>query len=76
MALLGPYLVYLGTKTDARYPYIFIGILCISGGIASAFLPETLHQKLPETLADAEQFGKHQTFWSVPKKPVHTSTRR
>lgn len=40
------------------------------GAIAATFLPETLHQKLPETLAEAHNFGKNQDYFSMPKKPV------
>lgn len=34
------------------------------------FLPETLHQRLPETLREAEQFGKKQRFWYIPQREV------
>lgn len=39
------------------------------------FLPETLHQKLPETLRDAEKFGKNQPFWYLPR-PVHRTGKQ
>jgi hypothetical protein len=41
---------------------------------AAMFLPETLHQRLPESLADAYTFGQDQKFWSLPQKPVSTDT--
>jgi hypothetical protein len=41
---------------------------------AALFLPETLHQRLPETLADAHTFGQNQKFWSLPQKPISTNT--
>lgn len=43
------------------------------GTLAMMFLPETLHQKLPETLKEAEKFGKSQPFWYFPK-PTHNTT--
>lgn len=45
-------------------------VIFIIGTVVMLFLPETLHQKLPETLRDAERFGKDQPFWYLPK-PVH-----
>ena len=53
---------------DLRYPYIIMGFIFVTGIFASLFLPETLHQRLPETLADAQNFGGDQPFWSLPRK--------
>jgi len=45
-----------------------LGILSIFGSIASAFLPETLRQRLPETVEEANNYGKGIKFWSfLPK---------
>jgi hypothetical protein len=38
--------------------------------VAALFLPETLHQRLPETLADAQAFGRDQKFWRLPEKLI------
>jgi hypothetical protein len=38
--------------------------------MAALLLPETLHQRLPETLTDAQTFGRDQKFWSLPEKPI------
>lgn len=51
---------------------ILFGLFVI-GNIVALFLPETLHQKLPETLRDAEKFGKSQPFWYIPR-PEHKPT--
>lgn len=66
--VLGPYVVFIGTKYDVRYPFLIIGALAVIGAIAALFLPETLHQKLPETLAEAQRFGANQPFWKMPMK--------
>jgi hypothetical protein len=48
-----------------------MGLLAVIGGISAAVLPETLHQNLPETLEDANRFGKTHKFWSLlPKEKM------
>lgn len=64
----GPYIVYLGTNYDVRYPFLILGVIMLVGSVAAFFLPETLHHKLPETLAEAQVFGREQSLWSLPKK--------
>ena len=44
------------------------------GAISALFLPETLHQKLPETLEEAKIFGADQQFWSIPKPILNQDT--
>ncbi|KAJ6635058.1 Carcinine transporter, partial [Pseudolycoriella hygida] len=72
-ATVGPYIMYLGTEYDVRYPYFAIGALAFLGLIASLSLPETLHHKLPNTLYDAKKFGRDQKFWFLPKKPIEAN---
>nr|CAD7424296.1 unnamed protein product [Timema monikensis] len=69
LGMLGPYIVYLGSTTDIRYPYIILGLMALLGSVLSAFLPETLNVKLPETLYDAQHFGDNQKFWSIARPP-------
>ncbi|KAG8230553.1 hypothetical protein J437_LFUL010154 [Ladona fulva] len=64
--VLAPYIVYLGSNSDARYPYVGMGALALLGAIASSFLPETMDEHLPETLNDARVFGKDQKYWHIP----------
>lgn len=63
LAVLGPYIVHLGTW-DARLPYLVVGGITTLGAALAAFLPETLHVRLPETLQDARSFGRDQPFFS------------
>ncbi|XP_055905497.1 carcinine transporter [Eupeodes corollae] len=72
IGVLAPYLVHLGTKYDIRYPYFILGIIFLIGGCSGLFLPETLHNKLPDSLEEAKSFGKNQKFFSLPK-PHHQS---
>ena len=62
-----------GTNYDARYPYVILLVLFILSTVITMFLPETLHQKLPETIRDAKKFGKTQPFWFIPKANPKTS---
>uniref|UniRef100_A0A914VRE5 Major facilitator superfamily (MFS) profile domain-containing protein n=1 Tax=Plectus sambesii TaxID=2011161 RepID=A0A914VRE5_9BILA len=55
--ILGPYLIRLGEYVRIL-PLLIMGILTVSAGIASMFLPETLGIDLPQTIAEAEEFGK------------------
>jgi hypothetical protein len=60
LGILGPYIVKVGQDVDLRFPFYVIGLMALSGCVACLFLPETLHQNLPETLEEATKFGKHQ----------------
>jgi hypothetical protein len=44
--------------------------MTLAGFFSALFLPETLHQKLPNTIQEAVNFGKNQKFWQLPKKPA------
>uniref|UniRef100_A0A1A9VVB9 Major facilitator superfamily (MFS) profile domain-containing protein n=1 Tax=Glossina austeni TaxID=7395 RepID=A0A1A9VVB9_GLOAU len=70
IGIVAPYLVYLGTTVDIRSPYYILGTLFLLGAIGAAFLPETLHKKLPDTMEEARQFGKQEKFFSLPKAPL------
>lgn len=65
--MIAPYMVYLGTTYDIRYPYYILGGLFLIGGASAVFLPETLHHKLPDTLEEGKIFGRDQKFFSLPK---------
>jgi hypothetical protein len=53
-------LIYLNLKFSAG--------MTLTGVLSSLFLPETLHQNLPNTIREAESFGINQSFWHLPKK--------
>ena len=53
----GPYAVALGS-TDLRLPYFVLFLICLSGTLATSFLPETVGTKLLETLQEANSFGR------------------
>lgn len=47
-----------------------MGLMCLVGAISAMFLPETLGQRLPETMAEARAFGRGQPFWGIPKSNI------
>merc|ERR1712025_1132976 len=49
---------------DLRLPYLALFLICLSGSVATSFLPETVGAKLPETLEDANKFGKFDKYFS------------
>jgi len=54
-----------------------MGGVCVSAGVGAAFLPETLHENLPQTIDDGEEFGKNKKFFSLVKhiKPEMQGTK-
>lgn len=56
-------------KYDSRYPIAILLVIFVLGAVSGLFLPETLHQKLPDSLAEARMFGRDQvgiTIFSWP----------
>ncbi|PSN43705.1 hypothetical protein C0J52_18633 [Blattella germanica] len=66
LGVLAPYIAYMGTALDFRYPYILLSLLAVLGVLSALFLPETKDEHLPDTLAEAAVFGRDQSFWSFP----------
>jgi len=60
----GPYTIALGAS-NLMFPYMIMMLICLAGAIATSFLPETLGAKLPETLEDANQFGRSDKYFSL-----------
>uniref|UniRef100_A0A182N5L2 Major facilitator superfamily (MFS) profile domain-containing protein n=1 Tax=Anopheles dirus TaxID=7168 RepID=A0A182N5L2_9DIPT len=73
---VGPYIVYLGTSRDLRLPFVAMALITVVGALSAIFLPETLHQKLPETMDEGRRFGRDQRFWSIPKGPPTAANTR
>ncbi|XP_037785956.1 carcinine transporter-like [Penaeus monodon] len=56
-----PFINYLGTEMLVL-PLLIMGVVSTVGGCLTFRLPETLQQKLPNTMAEGEEFGKDFTW--------------
>ncbi|XP_054723820.1 organic cation transporter 1-like [Uloborus diversus] len=65
--IIVPYIVFLAF-IGKYIPFLIMGLLCLLAAVAASFLPETLNEILPQTIGDAEAFGKDQVFFSCSKK--------
>ncbi|XP_049820014.1 organic cation transporter 1 isoform X2 [Aethina tumida] len=63
-SILAPSVIYLGTTMDVRIPFFVITCLCLAGTIFTFGLPETLNNKLPETIQDVEEVIDKQKFYT------------
>nr|NP_650818.1 uncharacterized protein Dmel_CG16727 [Drosophila melanogaster]AAF55683.2 uncharacterized protein Dmel_CG16727 [Drosophila melanogaster]AAM50854.1 LP02775p [Drosophila melanogaster]AOQ09194.1 CG16727-RA [synthetic construct] len=59
------YVIYLA-QYYKPLPSIFISVLMFLGALLCLTLPETLHKKLPETLADGERFAMNESCLYFP----------
>jgi len=70
--MASPYIVYSSVLSE-KAPFIIMGIIGVLSSIPGLFLPETAEVKFPETLEDAEVFGKNDNFFWMP---IRKSTPR
>lgn len=49
----------IGGKFGQVEPLVIFGVLSIAAGSLLFLLPETLNQKLPDTIKEGEQFGRY-----------------
>merc|ERR1712001_291451 len=68
----GPYAMAAGA-TNVMIPYMIMMLICLAGSIATSFLPEMLGAKLPETLEDANQFGRTDKYFSLKPNRGYTA---
>ncbi|GAB1867834.1 Solute carrier family 22 member 3 [Camponotus japonicus] len=62
---LAPYIVDSAKIWDGL-PMVIISIVSLLAATLVLFLPETLGRDLPQTLRQGEDFGKDQSFWTLP----------
>uniref|UniRef100_A0A7I4XUY6 MFS domain-containing protein n=1 Tax=Haemonchus contortus TaxID=6289 RepID=A0A7I4XUY6_HAECO len=61
--LLAPHIVKLGDYMKIL-PLLIMGLMALSAGTCTFFLPETLGAPLPMTIEDAENFGKRRGLFT------------
>lgn len=67
--LIAPFIAELGKVVWKPLPVLIFGSLSVAAGLLALLLPETLHQKLPETIEDGEEFAKqNRPRWPCLKK--------
>ena len=56
-------LVFQGMQSEGNFgrnlPLVIVGALTFLAGILSIILPETLNTNLPDSIKDAENFGRY-----------------
>lgn len=57
-------LITLLDSFDPKIPAVTFGLISIVSGFLCCFLPETMNQPMPQTIADGEEFGKGDTLFS------------
>ncbi|XP_063600926.1 organic cation transporter protein-like [Penaeus indicus] len=60
-----PYIAYL-SKFGPSVPYVVLGAITVTGGFVCLLLPETLNEKLPDTLEEGELFFANQGLFHNP----------
>jgi len=64
-SMSAPYIVDILGKVSPGIPAIIFGVLSLLAGLSSLLLPETLNRKLPETVADVENWSRGHTVAEV-----------
>ncbi|KOC69918.1 Solute carrier family 22 member 3 [Habropoda laboriosa] len=64
---LAPYVID-STAIWKGFPMLIIGTMSFIGAACVLFLPETVGRSLPQTIKQGEEFGKDQSFWSLPSQ--------
>ncbi|XP_049959060.1 solute carrier family 22 member 7-like isoform X1 [Schistocerca serialis cubense] len=65
---LPPYLAHLEKVAGPQYMFSVLASVLLITSFLVSFVPESLNEKLPETVEDAALYGRSQKYWSFPKK--------
>lgn len=61
-------LITLLDSFDPKIPAVIFGIITLVSGFWVMFLPETMNQPMPQSIADGELFGRGDTCFSLKRK--------
>ncbi|XP_011305805.1 solute carrier family 22 member 3 [Fopius arisanus] len=62
---VSPFIVDLAAIWEG-FPMMLVGVLSLGTSVLVLFLPETRGRRLPQTLEEGANFGKNDSFWSLP----------
>ncbi|XP_055946456.1 carcinine transporter-like [Argiope bruennichi] len=71
--IIVPYVVFLAV-IGKHIPFLIIGLINFLAGISAILLPETLNEILPQTIQDAERFGKDQQCFSCSSRRLSSDS--
>ena len=69
------YSLFKQGQKNPRLPYLIWTGIGIFGALLSTFLPKTLNNPLPQTMEEAIQIGKNQSYFSCIHKGNVTTYR-
>ncbi|XP_076333400.1 carcinine transporter-like isoform X5 [Tachypleus tridentatus] len=75
LSIFVPYVDYLG-KWAFKLPLFILGMLLVLGSLSVLFLPETLGQRIPQTVEEGERFGKTLTWKELLRCPTRFDRRQ
>jgi len=64
-SMLSPYIVY-SSVISPKAPFLILGVLGLLSSVPGLFLPEPAGVNLPDSVEEAEQFGRNDKFFWMP----------
>ncbi|KAI0217507.1 Solute carrier family 22 member 21 [Lamellibrachia satsuma] len=72
--VVSPQVVLLGAASLVQFPLLVFGALSLVGGLLALSLPEILHQRLPDTIEQAETMTCARSRSELPADDTHSDS--